>query len=372
MRIRGFRSSSSTRRRIILQVMVASAITFLAAAHTVPAEPTPGPCPSRITDLQVSRAEGLTRVLLEFDEDIQPTCWRSFRLTEPNPREVVILRGIGAKWEPATLDVGDPVVKRIRTGFHPERNPSELHLVIDLSTADARIIDARASGHLLVLLVGRPGSAAPVTASPAPPPATAAPSPRPYAILPSPTLTAVVAATPTAAPPPDLTPTPQEVPQSTAVTEPTPAPGPAPLIAPQPLPTTTDSTPAPLPDASRPQVIQIVVTPRGTDGTLIRITADRSLPFGTHRLVSIDRDPPRAVLRLKGVEIGPGVERIRHFDDVNVASVRLVAADDVAPHEVHVVLSLTNADVKLREIAARGEHLVISVERISDPPGPQD
>jgi hypothetical protein len=105
---------------------------------------------------------------------------------------------------------------------------------------------------------------------------------------------------------------------------------------------------------------------------LIRITADRSLPFGTHRLVSIDRDPPRAVLRLKGVEIGPGVERIRHFDDVNVASVRLVAADDVAPHEVHVVLSLTNADVKLREIAARGEHLVISVERISDPPGPQD
>lgn len=371
MRIRGFRSSSATRRGIILQIMIASTITFLAAAHTVPALPIPGPCPSRLADLQVSRAEGLTRVLLDFDEDIQPTCWRSFRLTDPDPREVLVLRGIAAKWEPATLEVDDPLVERIRIGLHPERNPSELHLVIDLSTADARIIDARASGSLLVLLVGRPGSAPPVKAPPQPP-VTATPRPQQHAIPPSPTLTAVAAATPAATAPPDQTPTPQVVPLSTGVTEPTPAPGPAALIAPRPLPDTTDSTPAPPRDPSRPQIIRIAVTPQGTDGTLIQITADRSLPFGAHRLVSIDRDAPRAVLSLKGVEIGPGVERILHFDDANLASVRLVAADDVAPHEVHLVLSLTNADVKLREIAARGDHLVISVERITDPPEPQD
>ena len=50
------------------------------------------------------------------------------------PRYLLRLRGIERPWRPPELQVGSPLVQRVRTGLHSTPRGPELHLVIDLTT----------------------------------------------------------------------------------------------------------------------------------------------------------------------------------------------------------------------------------------------
>ena len=50
------------------------------------------------------------------------------------PRYLLRLRGIERPWRPPELEVGGPLVQRVRTGLHSTPQGPELHIVIDLGT----------------------------------------------------------------------------------------------------------------------------------------------------------------------------------------------------------------------------------------------
>jgi hypothetical protein len=50
------------------------------------------------------------------------------------PRYLLRLSGIERPWRPADIDVGSPLVQRVRTGLHSTPRGPELHVVLDLST----------------------------------------------------------------------------------------------------------------------------------------------------------------------------------------------------------------------------------------------
>jgi hypothetical protein len=50
------------------------------------------------------------------------------------PRYLLRLSGIEHRWSPADLEVGSPLVQRVRTGLHATARGPELHIVLDLST----------------------------------------------------------------------------------------------------------------------------------------------------------------------------------------------------------------------------------------------
>jgi hypothetical protein len=50
------------------------------------------------------------------------------------PRYLLRLSGIERPWRPPALDVGSPLIQRVRTGLHSTPRGLELHVVLDLST----------------------------------------------------------------------------------------------------------------------------------------------------------------------------------------------------------------------------------------------
>ena len=52
------------------------------------------------------------------------------------PRYLLRLSGIESPWRPPDLDVGSPLIERVRTGLHSTPRGPELHVVLDLSTRE--------------------------------------------------------------------------------------------------------------------------------------------------------------------------------------------------------------------------------------------
>jgi hypothetical protein len=102
------------------------------------------------------RRDGATEVVVLADGALPAGAATHQRIGGAAPRELFRLRGIARPLVPATVEVGSPQLQRVRAGHHPELEPDELHLVLDLAGPGVEVTEARVDGRRLVIrLEGR-------------------------------------------------------------------------------------------------------------------------------------------------------------------------------------------------------------------------
>ena len=262
--------------------------------------------------------DGLTVVTIHTDSVVETRHWTSTRLSDP-ARAIFRLKAFGPALPAMKIEVGDGVIHRLRLGFHPEFNPPEVHLVMDLESKDVEIARIRASGKNLLIYVVRPERPKDTEAE--------------VVLMPTPT------------PPPVQSPPPAE-------DWPPPKP---------PVPT----SPAPQPQAAffQAKLLEIVTTPRGDETTSIRITTDRPLSSGTFGSYRVGEEPPRHVISLIGVD-GNDLQPVIPKEDPNIAGIRMELKEGAAGGQIHLILDLKQSSVEVTRLVQNGAHLVLLLEKV--------
>ncbi len=121
-----------------------------------PAAAAPAPAPAlapagSVVGVSWEVQGGATVVTVAADGAFSPGRVTALHLDAP-PREVVKISAVDGRYGNRTLAVGSPQVARIRTGFHRETDPPELHLVVDLTGAGVRAAEPLVEGDRLVLV----------------------------------------------------------------------------------------------------------------------------------------------------------------------------------------------------------------------------
>lgn len=147
----------------------------IAQTETVPAEPMqpapveppppPPPAPpvavapsraaTQLDRISFQQAEGATQITLRFDGQLGAARYRNSRLDFAEPRELFVLQGIAQPYAQSQITVGTPEVARIRTGHHRKPGGDELHVVLDLASATARVSAVRDLGDRLEIELRR-------------------------------------------------------------------------------------------------------------------------------------------------------------------------------------------------------------------------
>ncbi len=94
---------------------------------------------------------GATVVTVTVDGSIAPDRVASLHLDAP-ARQVVKVAGVDGRFGNRTLAVGTPQVTRIRTGYHRETSPPEMHIVIDLAGTAVRAAEPLVENDRIILV----------------------------------------------------------------------------------------------------------------------------------------------------------------------------------------------------------------------------
>ena len=289
----------------------AATLGLVAVGATLDAEggsDTLPPGPQRVTRVWVEPVDdSLTRVVILGDRPFQPFTYRVHTIDEAPPRVVVRLRGISGPPPVATLGAPDGPLRRVRLGQHPETDPPQLHVVLDLASATARVVEARHEGQRLVVTVARPQGTArhPESDPPAPPVAGRF--------------------------------------------------GGEPRLATQ---AWTVRGPAAGSTTGRPSLCEVVLSPRGDGSSLLRITTSRPVAGDQIRLRP-GAGPRELVVELDGVVLGgtPPAMEPGH------STLTRISADPVPPKgatpRVRLRLELPAASVEVLRLAHHDVHLVL-------------
>ncbi len=129
-------------------------------APPVAVTPEPARAPGAVNFDAVSKitfqsAGGETEVVLWTNGVVRAEDVEHLRLDDPEPREVLKLRGVVEAFSPSKLTVGSGELRQIRVGFHEQRPRGQLHVVFDLAAHDVRIVSMRADGAQLKVRFGR-------------------------------------------------------------------------------------------------------------------------------------------------------------------------------------------------------------------------
>ncbi|MCG6964077.1 MAG: PilZ domain-containing protein [Acidobacteria bacterium] len=108
---------------------------------------------SRVVNISWRRTGLTTEVIIEANGRLVPARVRHFTMEDP-PRYVLRLLGIREPYEPFELAVDTPQVARIRVGFHEEKTPPELHIVLDLVGTDQRVPQLHLGARSATVTVG--------------------------------------------------------------------------------------------------------------------------------------------------------------------------------------------------------------------------
>lgn len=127
------------------------------AARTPSPTAAPSGAPARgVQRVTWERRDGATEVVVLADGALPAGAASHQRIGGAAPRELFRLRGIARPLVPAAVEVGSPQLQRVRAGHHPELEPDELHLVLDLAGPGVEVAEARVDGRRLVIrLEGR-------------------------------------------------------------------------------------------------------------------------------------------------------------------------------------------------------------------------
>ena len=282
-----------------------------------------------------SLADGLTVVTVHSDSEFEARHWTKARLSDP-ARVVVRLKSFGPQLPTMNIDVDDALLDRIRLGFHPEVDPPEVHLVMDLVSEDIEVAQIRPRGSdLLIYLVGEQAPQASQTevvktSSPNPPPVPQAET----------------QGVPAPSDPSDKQPAddwPPPIPQRKNLPE-------APSVEP----------------TFQARLVEFVATPRGDGTTSIRITTDRPLSTRAFDSYRVGEDPPYHVVSLSGVD-PDDFDMVIPPDDPNIADLRIESKQEATGSRTDLVLDLRQSNVEVTRLVQDGVHLVLLLERI----GPQ-
>ncbi|HSN56289.1 MAG TPA: PilZ domain-containing protein [Candidatus Sulfomarinibacteraceae bacterium] len=113
----------------------------------------PGPAGTLTAVDVAARADG-TVVTLEADGSLADGAIALWNLPNP-PRVVVRVIGITEDYRPYTIEAGTAEVDRLRIGFHGERRPPELWVVLDVTDPAVEVVDVSIRGATAELLVVR-------------------------------------------------------------------------------------------------------------------------------------------------------------------------------------------------------------------------
>ncbi len=138
------------------------AVSSSAAGATASVVPTPPPAastpvavvppnPATAVESVSWRREGAATVLrVVTNGRLERSRLREYRLESP-PRQVVRIAGITAPYDDHPLEGEGPLLLRVRVGFHPEKKPPELHVVVDLADDGVRLDGLEVVGADVVL-----------------------------------------------------------------------------------------------------------------------------------------------------------------------------------------------------------------------------
>lgn len=117
-------------------------------SHTVPESETA----TEIRSVSWERRGAALVVVLRGDGTFRGEGIDHFRMGEGDPREVVRIRGIREPYRPAVA-VGEPELRRIRTGHHRRAGGEELHVVLDLGSPRVRLVTVEPAGDRLEIVL---------------------------------------------------------------------------------------------------------------------------------------------------------------------------------------------------------------------------
>jgi len=108
--------------------------------------------PPRVTGVAWHVGEGVTVVRLTADRDLSLSAIGSFRMDDdPGPRQLLVIRGVGASDLPVRQALESPHVADIRTWLHDDRSPPELHVVLDLTGPEVAIDEPVVEGRTVTV-----------------------------------------------------------------------------------------------------------------------------------------------------------------------------------------------------------------------------
>jgi uncharacterized protein (TIGR02266 family) len=121
------------------------------------ATPAPGAGPGTIERIAFERRAGGLDFEIAGAGPIAPAQVDHFRVGGEQPRLVVRIAGVERPYGRGTVEVGGPLVERVRTGFHPATGGSRagsLHVVFDLAGSGAAATVDTAGGRVRVRIEG--------------------------------------------------------------------------------------------------------------------------------------------------------------------------------------------------------------------------
>jgi len=127
-----------------------------AAAPPPSAPPAPAAPFNRLLDITWRALPDGLEVIFTTNGSIPEKRWRHFRLSGDTPREVVRILGVNKPFDRTQIEVGGPGVRQIRLGYHKKSRGNELHVVMDMSSPQAKISEVQSRGSQLVVRVEIP------------------------------------------------------------------------------------------------------------------------------------------------------------------------------------------------------------------------
>ena len=125
------------------------------AASTRPSSPPPTSTAGfrRLLGIDWETAPGGLLLSFSLDGEITADRYRHFRLGGDPAREVIQFRGIEQRFARNQMAVGGPGVEQLRIGFHRKSRGDEIHVVLDMQDAQARVSDITAAGSQLLVRI---------------------------------------------------------------------------------------------------------------------------------------------------------------------------------------------------------------------------
>lgn len=108
---------------------------------------------SRVEEITWASGGGRTTLEVRTDAPLAEGEVLHFRLDGGDPRYVIRLVGVEEPYDGNRVAVDSPQVSRLRLGLHSERQPSELHLVLDLTSPRVEVTRVERDGRRLVVVV---------------------------------------------------------------------------------------------------------------------------------------------------------------------------------------------------------------------------
>jgi hypothetical protein len=259
--------------------------------------------PINVEEITVTTGDdGLTVVEITVDQPLQDGSYHSFQIAGESPRKVLCLRNVVRPYHRSLLPVGDQRLLRVRTGYHPELSPPELHIVLDLASDRFSNIRTSHQARQLRIELGTPPVAAEEPADDV----------------------AEVASTPVTATAEAASPESQDDSQATVIT-----------------------------------AIEAVEQENGS--TVVTITADRPFaPFSIRELF-LAGNPPHYALSFTSVVLAETAPTRQVVSGDTLSRIEVMAYPLRQPSEVQLDLTLASTEVTVTEVVQDGPRLIVQL-----------